>query len=166
VFQIVVFPGDEASAVVESFRRSRDPAFHEIGAHVVLQPPFHDDDAAALAARFDAFEAPGSLDVSFGAPLARGRALCLPVLDPDGRVGALVRALGNAVLPLSARVRELTEGPALRLGLFASDHELELARRAWLATTPRPNGFRASELVLLFDDVRGLWHEVARVRVR
>src|SRR6185436_16343124 len=91
---------------IEPFRRLHDPAFHEIGAHVVLAPPFDDDAPDALLRRFLAFEPPGTLDLSFGAPAARGRALTVPVLDADGRVGAVVRALREAVLPLAARLAE------------------------------------------------------------
>ncbi len=165
MFQIVVFPGDEETAAIEPFRRLHDPAFHEIGAHVVLAPPFDDAEPDALIRRFLAFEAPGSLDLSFGAPVGRGRALAVPVLDPSGRVGAVARAIRETVLPLSARMQENPDEPAVRLGLFPSDAELELARRAWLATSPRPTGFRAAELVLLLEDERGLWHEVRRLRV-
>lgn len=161
MLQIVVFPPEDAAAAIEPFRRLHDPAFHQVGAHVALVPPWDDGDHAAVVRKLGDFTPPGTLDVSFGAPEARGRSLALPVLDPDGRVGAFVRTLAARALPTSALVGERAVAPALRLGLFVSDAELELARRAWLAE-PRPRGFRARELVLLFDDVRGLWHEARR----
>lgn len=165
MFQIVVFPGAEETAAIEPFRQLHDPSFHEIPAHVVLAPRFDDADPEALVRRFLAFEAPGTLDLSFGAPVAIGRALVIPILDPDGRFGAVIRALRDAVLPTSARLHEPGDAPGLRIGVFPSDAELELARRGWLATSPRPTGFRAAEIVLLLEDERGLWHEVRRLRV-
>lgn len=161
MLQIVVFPPEDAAAAFEPFRRLHDPAFHQVGAHVPLVPPWDDGDHAAVVRKLGDFESPGTLDLSFGAAEARGRALVLPVLDPAGRIGAFVRALSAQALPTSALVGERASTPALRLGLFVSDAELELARRAWLSE-PRPGGFRAGEFVLLFDDVRGLWHEARR----
>lgn len=165
MFQIVVFPGAEETAAIEPFRQLHDPAFHAIPAHVVLAPRFGDGDPDALIRRFLAFETPGTLDLSFGTPVATGRALVIPILDPDGRFGAVIRSLREAVLPTSARLHEPTDAPGLRLGLFASDAELELARRGWLASSPRPTGFRAAAILLLLEDERGLWHELRRLPV-
>ncbi len=163
MYQIVAFPDAADAAGIESFRRCHDPSFHEIAAHVALAPPFREDDPAGLVRRFLSFDRTGPLEMMFAPPESRSRALLLPVLDGAGRVSAAVGAIRDSVLPLSARLGRADGSVALRLGLFASDGEAELARRAWLATEGLPTGFRAGALTLLLADERGLWHEVRKL---
>lgn len=153
-----MLPPAETTRGVEEFRRLHDPAFHRIGAHLPLVPPF-DAKEDAVAARFDALELRPAFDVAFGAPVAHGHALALPVTSGDAALRALSGDLAAALLP------PLAEPPggtaSLRVGLFGGDAELELARRA-LATQAPPGTFTVTEVVLLLEDVRGLWHDVRR----
>jgi hypothetical protein len=162
VFQVVVVPPGEVAAALEPFRRLHDPAFHRHPPHLPLTAPFDAADGDALARRFAEFRAPSVL-VAFGEPRAEGAALVLPALDEAGRIAALADALRDAVLPLAARVACGPPPPALRIGLFGSDAERELARRAFAATVPSVPAFVAAEIALLLEDVRGLWHEIRRV---
>jgi len=161
VFQVVVLPPAEAMRDVEEFRRLHDPAFHRVTAHLPLLPPFDATDAALLE-RFDAFRGGAGFDVELGPPTAVGRALCLPAARGDAELRALQSALAAALLPSPAEPPRAA--PTLRVGLFGGDAELELARRA-LATLPPP-AFAVSEVALLLEDVRGLWHEVRTSKLR
>lgn len=163
MFQIVVFPPEETRAAVEPFRRLHDPSFHRVAPHVALVPPFEEPDATALRRRLASFRPGPAPTFAFGEPRVVGRSLCVPVEDAEGRLAALVRGLREAVLPLAARMQENADLPALRVGLLGSDAELELARRAFVAAAPPFPAFAPEALVLLMDDVRGLWHEVQSV---
>ena len=110
-----------------------------------------------------ACEADAPPTLAFAEPRAVGRALCVPIADGDGRVARLVHRLRESVLPLSARMQRNAEAPSLVIGLLGSDAELELARRSLDAAAPPFPEFAPDSLVLLMDDVRGLWHEVHRV---
>jgi len=161
VFQVVVLPPAESTRDVEEFRRLHDPAFHRIGAHMALVPPF-DATEEALFARFDAMDLRPAFDVAFGPPVAHGHALALSVLSGEAALRALQGDVAAIVLP--PHVERPNASSALRVGLFGSDAELELARRA-LATLPPPDAFTVREVVLLLEDVRGLWHDVRRRRL-
>jgi len=163
VFQIVVFPPEETRAAVEPFRRLHDPAFHRVSPHVTLVPPFEEADARALRGRLAAQRSVAPATLTFAEPRVLGRALCVPVDDGDGRLAAFLRGLRDSVLPLSARLQENDDVPSLRVGLLGTDAELELARRSFVATAVRLAPFAPESLVLLMDDVRGLWHEVQSV---
>ena len=163
MFQIVVFPPEETRAAVEAFRRLHDPAFHRVAPHVPLAPPFEDADATGLRRRLAAFRPGPAPTLAFEEPRAFGRALCVPVGDGNGRLAASVRALRETVLPLSARLQQNGDAPALRVGLLGTAAELEMARRAFVAASPPLAPFTPDAIVLLMDDVRGLWHEVQSV---
>jgi hypothetical protein len=159
VFQVVVLPPEGSTRDVEELRRLHDPAFHRIGAHVPLLPPF-DSEASALVARFDAFRfAP--FEIELGAPAVHGAALSLAVTRGDDDLRALRDALASRFLgPADERP---SAAPSLRVGLLGGAADLELARRS-LSTLPAPAAWRVDEIVLMVEDVRGLWHEVRRRR--
>jgi hypothetical protein len=161
VFQVVVLPPAESTRDVEEFRRLHDPAFHRIGAHLVLVPPF-DATEEAVVVRFDAMELRPAFDVAFGPPVANGHALALAVTGGAAALAALRGDVATALLP--PHVERPDGAIALRAGLLGGDAELELARRA-LATLPPPEAFTVREVVLLLEDVRGLWHDVRRRRL-
>jgi len=156
-----VLPPADAMREIEEIRRLHDPAFHRVAAHVTLLPPFDAADAALLE-RFDAFGGVASFDVALGATSASGRALALGATHGDAELRALQTALAAALLPPLAGSPSLA--PALRVGLFGGDAEMELARRA-LTTLPAPT-FPVTEVALLLEDVRGLWHAVRTSRLR
>lgn len=166
MFQIVVFPPEPAAAAVEPFRRLHDPAFHRVAPHVALVPPFEENDALGLRARLAAFRPPPSPTIGFGPPCVQGRSLCLPVAEGEAGLADVVAALCSEVLPLAARLQRNGDVPSLRVGLLGSEPELELARRSLRAALPEIAPFRPDAIVLLMDDVRGLWHEVQRVSWR
>ena len=156
-----MLPPPASTGPVEELRRLHDPAFHRVAAHIPLLPAF-EANAATLLQRFEAVRF-AAFDASLGPPCAAGSALCLPVEQGSEAMRDLTAALAAALLgPLGEPPRT---APALRVGLFGSDAELELARRA-LATLPPPPPWTVRDIVLLLEDVRGLWHEVRRVRVR
>jgi hypothetical protein len=161
VFQVVVLPPDGAATRLEEFRRVHDPAFHRIGAHLALLPPFEADDRA-LAERFADFRA-SAFDVSFGPAAPIGRALGYPVEDGADAVRALTASLASALLGPFGEPPFLV--PAVRVGLFGSDAEMELARRT-LWDAPPPGPWRVAEVTLLLEDVRGLWHPVRRAALQ
>jgi hypothetical protein len=161
VFQVVVLPPAESTRDVEEFRRLHDPAFHRIGAHLVLVPPF-DATSETLIARFDAMELRPAFDVAFGPPVANGHALSLAVTHGEAALRALQGDVAAAILP--PHIERPNGAVALRVGLLGGDAELELARRA-LATLAPPAAFTVREVVLLLEDVRGLWHDVRRRRL-
>jgi hypothetical protein len=161
VFQVVVLPPPDALPDIEEFRRLHDPAFHRVGAHIALLPPF-EAPGDTLLERFDAVRFGPSFDVAFGPAAAAGRALQLPVAGPDGVLRALQEELAAALLP--AHVERPSAPPALRCGLLGGEAEMELARRA-LTTLPAPAGFTVREVTLLLEDVRGLWHVVRQKRL-
>jgi hypothetical protein len=161
VFQVVVLPPAESTHGVEEFRRLHDPAFHRVGAHLPLVPPFDAAEDAVLG-RFDAMELRPAFDVAFGAPVASGQSLSLPLTAGEAALRALSGDVAEALLPPHAE--RPNAAAALRVGLFGTDAELELARRA-LATLPPPGAFTVREVVLLVEDVRGLWHDVRRRRL-
>ena len=157
MFQVVVLPPPGSMGPVEELRRLHDPAFHRVAAHIALLPAF-EAATAALNERFDAiaFE---PFDASLGPPAAAGSALCLPIAQGSQEMRRLTSTLATSLLgPLGAPPRT---APSMRVGLFGSDAELELARRA-LATLAPPPPWTVREIVLLLEDVRGLWHEVRR----
>ena len=156
-----MLPPAESTRDVEEFRRLHDPAFHRIGAHLVLLPPF-DATNDSLVGRFDAMELRPAFDVAFGPPVATGHALALAVTVGGAALHALQGDLAAALLP--PLVERPNAAAALRVGLFGSDAELELARRA-LATLPPPDTFTVRDVVLLLEDVRGLWHDVRHRRL-
>ena len=162
VYQVVVFPPDDVQTPVEAFRRLHAPAFHRLSAHLPLLPPFEAPDAGLLE-RFDAFASQGAFEVSLGPAEARGRALVLPVSDGALRIEALRKDLAAALLP--PLEPEEGESPAVRLGLFASESELELARRTAQAVRELPS-VRVNAVTLLLQDERGIWHEVRTRRLR
>lgn len=158
VHEVAVLIPPAALGDLDSFRRLHDPAFHRGAARVPVLPSF-ETPRADLLVRFDALDlydvAP--FLVGFGAPAADGRALELPVSDGCEALQKLRRLLARGLLgPLAD-----ADGapPAVRIGLFSSDAERELARRAF-STGRAPAPFRASSLALLFEDERGLWHTV------
>ncbi len=164
-----MLPPAESLTHVEELRRLHDPAFHRIAAHVALLPPFDAADPS-LPARFDAFDGGPTFDASFGEPLVQGDALCLPLARGDGELRALRDRLADALLgPADALLGPADEppraSPSLRVGLFGSAAEAELARRA-LSTLPRPAPWTVVDVVLVLEDVRGLWHEVRRRALR
>jgi hypothetical protein len=161
VFQVVVLPPAETMREVEEFRRLHDPAFHRVAAHLPLVAPFEPLDAD-LVARFDALRGAAAFDVTWGPAAVAGRALVLPVSDGEAQVDLLRAALTAELAPPLADTPRLA--PALRLGLFGGDAEIELARRAF-STLPPPPGFRVRELSLLVEDERGLWHAVRERRL-
>lgn len=158
---MVVVPPEEVVAALEPFRRLHDPAFHRHPPHLALSGPFDVADGDALLRRFTGFVAPSAL-VTFSDPCSDGQALVLPVRDEAGKVAALAQLTRVHVMPVSARLRDSALAPSLRVGVFSSDAERELARRSFAATVPRVPGFIAADVALLVEDVRGLWHEVRR----
>jgi hypothetical protein len=161
VLQVVVMPPAETMREVEEFRRLHDPAFHRVAAHVPVLAPFDSDDAG-LIVRFDQHPAPPAFDVTFAPAAAAGRALVVPVSDGAAPLDELRRRLAAALLPPLAE--SSPAAPSLRIGLFGGDAEIELARRAF-GTRSGPRGFRVTEVTLLLEDERGLWHEVRRKRL-
>jgi len=162
VLQIVVVPPPEVVEALEPFRRLHDPSFHRSAPLLALTQPFETLDARGLHRRLDRFRAP-SLLVTFDEPRALGAALVLPARDEAGRIAATAAALRERVLPSSASLLDDGMPPSLRIGLFGSDAERELARRSFSATVPRVPAFVATELTLVLDDARGLRHETRRV---
>ncbi len=161
MFQVVVLPPPDAVLVIEEFRRLHDPAFHRIGPHLPLLPPFEPGNATLLE-RFDGFRGGAGFDVEFGPPTAAGRALCLPAERGQAELRALRTVLAAALLP---PLTEAPDGPiVLRAGLFGSDAELELARRAMTVTGGVP-AWSVREITLLLEDERGIWHAVRRKRL-
>ena len=152
-------PGTLAS--VEQFRRLHDPAFHRIAAHVGILPPFEPSDANVLDL-FDAAALPPRFTAEFGAPAAVGRALVLPLTGGAREGLALQAALARLLLGPADAGPALA--PALRIGLFSSDAEMEMARRA-LTSLESPPGFGVTEVSLLLEDLRGLWHPVRSLRL-
>ena len=150
-----MLPPPEALGDVEEFRRLHDPAFHRLPAHVPLLPPFEPIRRDFLA-RFDAFRSP-PLTVSFGEAVAGECTLGLTVVQGHDELLAMRDALGHALLDESAP--RAAGPPCLRVGLFGSDAELELARRA-LGTAPELPPLTIRMLTLLLEDVRGIWHPV------
>lgn len=151
-----MLPPPTSVRAVEEFRRTHDPAFHRIPAHLALVPPFDAHDAS-LVARFDAFRWRGAIDLTLGAPTPAGSALVLP---PDGGAADLV-ALRDALFAAVPGPLAAASGtpPVLRAGLFGSAAELELGRRVLAALEP-PEPFAVRSVALLVEDVRGLWHTV------
>lgn len=162
MFQVVLVPPEDVVAALEPFRRLHDPAFHRHPPHLTLAGPFDAADAVALRRRFGDLRAPSVL-VTFDDARIDDAALVVPVRDEAGCVAALAAAVRDAVLPVSARVREEAFAPLLRIGILANGAERELARRSFAAAVPRLPPFVATEAALLVEDVRGLWHEVSRV---
>jgi hypothetical protein len=158
VFQVVVLPPPDLAAAIEEFRRLHDPAFHRVGAHVPVLPPFDSGDVA-LADRFDATGAGGAFDVELGAAAAAGQALGLPVVRGRDELAALRNAFAAALLPALTELP--AAAPSLRVGLFGAAAEMELARRT-LDGRVAPRAWRVDEVALLVEDVRGLWHPLRR----
>lgn len=156
-----MLPPADSMREIEELRRLHDPAFHRVAAHVTLLPPF-DADPAATVERFDAFRGGAAFGVELGAATTSGRALCLAPTRGDAELRALQSALAAALLPPLAEPPGLA--PALRVGLFGGDAEMELARRA-MATLQAPT-FEVTEAALLLEDVRGLWHPVRTATLR
>ena len=161
VFQVVVLPPPHWMPNIEAFRRTHDPAFHRIGAHIVVVPAFEAENASLLT-RFDAFSDADAFEVALGEPAAQGRALCLPVTRGENDLRALESALCVSLLGPLAAPREAA--PAMRAGLFGGDAELELARRV-LAAMPPAEPFVVRTITLVLEDVRGLWHTVRERRL-
>ena len=161
MFQVVVLPPPDLAAAIEEFRRLHDPAFHRVGAHVPVLPPFDSDDPA-LADRFDATAARGAFDVELAAATAAGQSLGLPVVRGRDELAALRAAFAAALLPA---LTELPGAPpSLRVGLFGTAAEMELARRT-LEGRVAVASWRVEDVVLLVEDVRGLWHPLRRKRL-
>jgi hypothetical protein len=161
VFQVVVLPPPDEALVLEEFRRLHDPAFHRIGPHLPILPPF-EPEGTTLIERFDGFRGAGGFEVEFGPPTALGRALCLPAERGQAELRALRTALAASLLP---PIAEAPDGPiVLRAGLFGSDAEIELARRA-MATTGGVRPWLVREITLVLEDERGIWHAVRRRRI-
>ncbi len=162
MYQVVVLPPPEPLREIEEMRRLHDPAFHRVPAHVSVLPPFEPWDAH-MVERFDELRCGPAFRARFGPPQPVGRALCLPLVEGADGASSLQQAVAAALLgpvappPASA--------PSLRVGVFVSDAELELARRS-LATLPAPPAFTVGAVTLLYEDVRGLWHEVRRRALR
>jgi 2'-5' RNA ligase superfamily protein len=154
VFQVVVLPPPDLAAAIEEFRRLHDPAFHRLGAHLPVLPPFDSGDAS-LDARFDAAAAGRAFDVELGPPAAAGQALVLPVVGGRGEFLALRAAFATALLPALTELPDAA--PSLRVGLFGGAAEMELARRSLSVLGPVA-AWRVTEVTLLVEDVRGLWH--------
>jgi hypothetical protein len=159
--QVVVLPPPATTAAVEEFRRLHDPSFHRLPAHVPLLPPF-EAEREDLLARFDSLRGCAPFEAALGPPQACGAALVLPLTAGAAELAALRQSLAQELLgPLGAA----PEGaPAMRVGLFGSDAERELARRA-LASLPAPAAFTVEEATLLLEDVRGLWHPIRARRL-
>ena len=156
-----MLPPPDSMPDIEEFRRSHDPAFHRIGAHIVVVPAFEAENTSLLA-RFDSFGDVDAFEVALGEPAALGRALCLPVIRGEAQLRALEAALCASLLgPLGA---PRDAAPAMRAGLFGGDAELELARRV-LAAMPPPEPFVVRAISLVLEDVRGLWHTVRERRL-
>lgn len=162
MLQVAVVPPADVVAALEPFRRLHDPAFHRHPPYLALTQAFETSDGDALVRRLDRVRA-ASFVVTFDAPRAIGQALVLPARDEAGRIAAVLAALRDDVLPTSAKLAETPVVPALRIGLFTSDAERELARRSFEATVPAVPGFVATELTLLLEDARGLRHEMRRI---
>lgn len=158
MFQVVVLPPPEVATAIEEFRRLHDPAFHRVGAHIAVLPPF-DADEAALAPRFDGTDAGAAFDIELGAACAAGQALALPVERGRERFAALRSAFATALLPVLTELPDAA--PSLRVGLFGGPAELELARRTLEGRVAAP-AWRVAEVTLLVEDVRGLWHPLRR----
>jgi len=161
VYQVVVFPPPDALGALDQFRRLHDPAFHRGPAYLPLTPPFDPTDGALLA-RFDTFHGPRRFEVTLGPAEARGNALVLPPRRGGAQLGRLAGALADDLLREGQEAQPTN--PALRIGFFGSEAELELARRA-LGTTPATEPFRVREVALLMEDERGLWHAVRTRRL-
>jgi hypothetical protein len=156
VHEVAVLIPTDALGDVDSFRRLHDPAFHRGAARVQVLTSF-ETRRADLLLRFDALDLSpiAPFRTAFGAPVAAGAALELPVTD--GREAILrLGTIAAAGLLVTAAERA---APAVRIGLFSLDAERELARRAFL-TSRAPRPFRAASIALLFEDERGLWHAV------
>jgi hypothetical protein len=161
VFQVVVLPPPEVAAAIDEFRRLHDPSFHRVGAHVAVLAPFDSDDAA-LADRFESADAGAPFDVELGAASAAGQSLGLPVARGRDRIAALRSAFAAAILPPLTELPDAA--PSVRVGLFGGAAEMELARRA-LEIRVAAAAWRVDEVVLLVEDVRGLWHPLRRKRL-
>ena len=159
MYQVVILPPAGLIEQVEQFRRLHDPAFHRLPAHVPLLPPFEPVRRDFLSA-FDGFRAE-RFAIGFGEAVTGDHVLGLSVVRGAESLVALRRALVDALQDPGA---PLPAGPpSLRIGLFTSDAEQELARRA-VGTVEPPPDVEVRALTLLIEDVRGIWHP-ARERV-
>jgi len=160
VYQVALLPPDHVRDALDAFRRIHDPAFHKAPVLLPVLPPF--EPGEGLSDRFDAFTGAARFTVSLGPARAEGRALVLPVEDGVLQLVALRLAVAAAVLGPHDPCPDTSS--ALRIGLFSTDAELELARRA-LGTYPMPEPFEVELVSLLREDERGLWHEVRKRRI-
>ena len=155
MYQVAVLPPVEALGTIEQFRRLHDPAFHRMPANVPLLPPFEPVRQDVLA-RFDDLRC-APFDARLGAPEAHGTSLILTMIEGAAEITALQSALHVALLDPAAPPAEAP--PSLRIGHFSSLPALELARRG-LGTTEALPTFRVTQVSLLLEDVRGIWHPV------
>jgi hypothetical protein len=161
LYQLVVLPPPGAVRDVEEFRRLHDPSFHRVAAHLPLVPPFATADRR-LIERFDGLRLAPSFDVVLGRAAPIGRALALPVVAGAQAFDALRRAAAAELLP--SFPEPVFGVPAMYVGAFGGDAEMELARRAF-STLPPPPPFAVDAVTLLLEDVRGLWHPVRARRL-
>jgi hypothetical protein len=155
VYQVALIPPPEALGQIELFRRLHDPAFHRLPAHVPLLPPFEPIRRDVLT-QFDALRA-APFDARLGNAHAMGTSLMLDLVLGAGETVALRGTLHAALLDPAAP--EVDSAPRVRIGHFASDAALELARRG-LGPDEELQPFRVDRVTLLLEDVRGIWHPV------
>ena len=155
MYQVAIIPPVEALGAIEQFRRLHDPGFHRVPAHVPLLPPFEPVRRDVLA-RFDALRAP-AFDARLGAPTIHGTSLVLTLADGAEQTEALREFLHTALLDPAAP--SAVAEPVLLIGHFPSAAALELARRGLVATDSLPQ-FAVTQVTLLLEDVRGIWHPV------
>ncbi len=160
MYQVVVLPPPGSLGAVERFRKRHDPAFHRVGAHLPVLPAF-EARGDGVVREFAGLRGGAPFGIAYGSPAVRGRMLCLPITDGATALRGLRDALAAVFLDPLHSMPEAE--PHLRVGLFASEPELELTRRALVNSQP-PEPFEAQELVLLMEDARGLWHEIGRRR--
>lgn len=160
MYQVVVLPPDEVQELVESFRRLHDPGFHRSAVFLPVFGPFEPAGDEPLA-RFDGLHG-APFTVNLGPPEARGSALVLPVREGAASLVALRESIRQELAPSAPE--PVTESPAVRVGLFTSEPEMEMARRAFASLAP-PAPFRIDGLHLAFEDERGLWHTLRERRL-
>ncbi len=155
MYTVAVLPPPEALGEVEQFRRLHDPAFHRAPPHVALLPPF-EPIRRDFIERFDGISH-AAFSMCLGAPVAAEMTLGLGITEGEGHVRRLRAAVVDALLdPPAPRP---SGAPFLRVGVFGTLPELELARRS-LSTVDALPAFRVARVTLLLEDVRGLWHAV------
>ncbi|MHC4923196.1 MAG: 2'-5' RNA ligase family protein [Planctomycetota bacterium] len=162
---VVVFPPREEASSLEEFRRTNDPLFHKVAAHVAVVTPFTGLSTDAAIARLRGVletRAQEPFDVSLG---GAGRYDDGVVFVRVGEGAATLTRLHDA---LSAAV-EPPDGlpprpfvPHCTVGRGTGPAEAAFLERQ-AAGRLRPLKFRVDALAVLVEDARGLWLERGRL---